>query len=33
MTTPFTFYYEPATFDPATASRAAIAEWLIDKAD
>ena len=33
MNIPFTFNYEPATFDPATASRAALAEWLIDKAD
>ena len=32
MTAPFTLHYEPATFDPATASRAALAEWILNDA-
>lgn len=32
MTAPFTLHYEPATFDPATASPEALAEWLMNDA-
>ena len=32
MTAPFTFHYEPTTFDPATTTRAGLAEWLLNDA-